>query len=241
MLQQARAAGQKPEMGKTAGDVRAVLIGDIVHRSGDPVLPADSRELRACLTDLRLGKRQAPVPALLLHERRDIRFRHGVEGVISHGAVLQADPIDIQHAVLHRAAVDRQGGAEHGKGYAEQLHQGVRHRADVSLFGGIEGGAVFKIQMLGPPVDQPSCGRKHLADRLGSRNRPAFESDHHRLEAVVDLHAVQILTVDIYGPQPAVFDKGRGVTGAGEIVRDASETDHKSHPFSDVLTVISSA
>ena len=119
--------------------------------------------------------------ALPGHEHGDVRVPHGGEGVVFHMGLVEGNAVYIEQAVLHRPPVYRQGGTQNREALSQSFQHGVHHRADIALFCGVKGGAVFQIKPLHAVLPKPFKGFQRVLYRGPHRGGSGFQGDHNRV------------------------------------------------------------
>ena len=111
---------------------------------------------------------------------------HRRQRVIFHPGIGKQDVANKEMPLVDGAAIDREGRTGDGELAAQCLHQRLAHRADIALGRGIEGRAVFEVELTATCSLQPLERRQRFGDGFFHRIGTRFKRDHHGIDIIAD-------------------------------------------------------
>ena len=162
---------------------------------------------------------------LRVHEPDEVRVGHGRQRVAAHGGFVQQPVAHEKVTLIDRPLVFGKGGADDRAVAAEGLEQGLRHRADVALGGGVEGGAVFPEELAAARGAQGFERGEGLADGLFHGDGADLQGHDQRVGLCGGFRGQRGIrhTQKLDSAHPVAAQGFGKVGAAGEIVGDAAK------------------
>ena len=176
-----RAAGDQLEVcGGFADRFEIVILDCIDYRVPKAGLPQRGKGIadgRRAPRHIILRHKPDLTAALPLQHAHQARIAHRGQRMVAHPGFREQYVADEEIAAVDCPPGFGKGRAEQGEIGGECDHQRLGNRADIAGIGRIEGRAILEQDLLRPGALQPAERCKALRDRVGGRDRPAFQCD----------------------------------------------------------------